>query len=453
MKRVAMVSIMIMAVVGLTGCPANFTYVDNGQLTEELSITLNFGENKYVSFKETFPGATSESDIEWICVEFVDNDGNCINGDWVEFIGFPFQHTFREQWWNLKNYPNLLVKLRYRHVNGEFYPVRMASFVPTLNNASQLETVNNCWTLNLPLIDNGGNLLGSVDSYLAYRMASQGDILCVNQLAYGMSMFDISVPNQPVLIGNYQQTDVVNPGSNYHYDIIDVAINGNIAYLASQLDIKAVDISDPADIRLVDQWLLATTDKKLYVVGSYLIVSSTGNQVFDISDPGRLEYVGRIEIDDYIQSLTTNGDIWYLGCYEKILVVDTSSFPTVTILGEYLLPGHSFWSVDNIGTTVVAACGVDDVKIFECINPENPNLISEFQNGDQSGVWELQIQGTNAYLAYGDYGLVAIDLSDPYNPVKSGFFYDKNRTYDVEIIGENVYLSDGQKIKVVSVQN
>ena len=52
------------------------------------------------------------------------------------------------------------------------------------------------------------------------------------------------------------------------------------------------------------------------------------------------------------------------------------------------------------------------------------------------------VNGTIAYAADYQKGLIVVDVSDPSNPIKIAQYFDGGHAYDVEVINKIAYVAD-----------
>lgn len=93
--------------------------------------------------------------------------------------------------------------------------------------------------------------------------------------------------------------------------------------------------------------------------------------------------------------------------------------PELTMLGTFDYPGyrHEMFVQDQF-IYLAAREGDADLAIINAVEPALPTLASIYYA--PSTVNDIFISGNHAYLACGSFGLIILDVSDPYNPVCIG---------------------------------
>jgi hypothetical protein len=91
----------------------------------------------------------------------------------------------------------------------------------------------------------------------------------------------------------------------------------------------------------------------------------------------------------------------------------------------------------------------------QVLDTSDPNRIRTVGSSDLPGPFASRLvgdaapirvavlhQGNRLYVAAGEQGLWAIDVSDPAHPNHLGFFDTPGRAVDVLVVGEHIYVAD-----------
>ena len=185
----------------------------------------------------------------------------------------------------------------------------------------------------------------------AQELLVSGNYLYLATAIYsgGLSIYDISTPSVPTLVGGLALEDVY-----------DIAISGDIAYLASRPLMSVVDIADPANPEILsfftEGWAnqLALTGENMYMTGGFCDdVCGHGVFVLDVSDSASPVLVDRrltesdpwgVAGDDHHAYVVgggfftgDNGDEFISGGLSVFEIVNQVE---LTQVGWYPLPGY-----------------------------------------------------------------------------------------------------------------
>lgn len=230
-----------------------------------------------------------------------------------------------------------------------------------------------------------------------------------------LEVFDISQPQSARKLGELRFK-----GVGYH-----IIPAGDYAYLAARMaGIHVIDISDPANPALVATYDTIEQATGLARNGNLLFCANRtfGVEVIDISDRVNPVYLGSVKTKE-AQGLAARDNILYVGeHYNKGLTTIDVSVPSAPrILGTATLAGNA-WGVALKGDYAYVATGHGGhgVAVVDISNPEKPTLVRHVatKNSDRRApdCWEVSISGDTLFLADGDNGLFAYDISDPASP-------------------------------------
>jgi hypothetical protein len=260
-----------------------------------------------------------------------------------------------------------------------------------------------------------------VYAYLALNNSNESDA--------ALQIVDVHDLDNPSLLGSYN-------GAHAN----DLAVVGNLVYLAVFPDLKIIDVGDPAAPVLAGTYA-SDTASKLQIVGNRLYLNRQGIYTFDILDltdplsPARLGgfFEGSI---GWISFSISGNRAYLLRSAGGVDVLDISSPNNPLLLGTYtnldFLDGNfhpftqGFQVIDN-------QLYIADTRfqIYDVSSPAKAILIGSY---DAPGAgYDMRLAGNLAYVASperglntGDYGLEIIDLSNQANPFLRGWFRNGN---------------------------
>ncbi|MBN1270402.1 MAG: putative Ig domain-containing protein, partial [Kiritimatiellae bacterium] len=239
----------------------------------------------------------------------------------------------------------------------------------------------------------------------------EGDLLYVISSSNELSIFDVSDPAEPNLVGSLEH-------GGYRY-LRDIDVSGSVVFMADYSDgTMIVDASDPSDPHPVGS--IAGQAEWVDVDGSYLYRSTRtagsaapGMYIHDISNPS-----APVQVGTWMAPLSMV-HYWY----GELQVQDGFAY-----VPDY---HRGLWIVD-----------VRD--------PLNPCTASFVSNG---GCTAVQVVGHRAYVG-GYYGpdLAVLDVSDPWNPETLGTLDGIAYTpHSILVQGDYVFLADDTSLRVVDV--
>ncbi len=258
----------------------------------------------------------------------------------------------------------------------------------------------------------------------------------------GMYILDITNPANPKEIAYYRTYDYGN--------VKNVSVSGNYAYLAHDYSgLYIVDISNPTKPKEISSYDRSSSYyNDVAVIGGYAYVALSdiglsgntrfgGLKIVDISDPSNPTIFGLFPTSVNFDNVAINGDYAYIADGYGLRIFNFTNPAKVIQTGFYNMRGADKVVVAGNFAYVLAY----NFYIFDISDPSKPTLVSSFKHNDLAN--DLYINGTFAYVVYSivseaNTGLKILDISDPTNPVQTGF----STTYDLDNIdgkGDYVY--------------
>ncbi len=263
-------------------------------------------------------------------------------------------------------------------------------------------------------------------------VAVSGDLAYVAASTSGLLIFDVSDPNQPLLVGQCPTTNARR-----------VAVSGPHAYVADLVGgMKVIDVSDPNVPSCVGQ---LDTDGEVYTVAvsgdlAYLADGLAGIQVVDISSPNAPARISGYNTPCKAYGVAVTGNHAFVADGEGgLAVIDVSDPNTPTWVNRCLLTGNPM-SVTIAGQYAYVACGLGGLQVVDVADPNEPTWVGGCQTGGI--VREVPIQGNCALMMDGPPGIELIDLATPDAPVWKGRL-DVAYPYGGCIVGRFAYVGGG----------
>jgi hypothetical protein len=243
-----------------------------------------------------------------------------------------------------------------------------------------------------------------------------------NESGVALQIVDVHDPDHPSLLGSYNAANAN-----------DLAVVGNLVYLAALPDLRIIDVSNPAAPVLAGTYMLGSTGN-LDVVGNRLYLNMHGFEILDLSDP-----IHPLLLGGYYQgslgwtSFSVSGNRAYLlRSAGGVDVLDISSPNMPILIGTYtnidFLDGY--FHPSTRGFQVVGdRLYIADTRfqIYDVASPTQAVLLSSY---DAPGAgYDLWLADDLAYVANaerglktGDYGFEIIDISNQASPFLRGWF-------------------------------
>jgi hypothetical protein len=249
-----------------------------------------------------------------------------------------------------------------------------------------------------------------------------GDLLFQASWTCGVGIFDISRPESPRAIGNFETPD----------PYLDVSISGHIACIANQSDgLRLLDISDPLHIKEIgSQSPGLASGTFLQVVCpdaqyAYVATEGWGVQIFDIGRPDSPHLVGSADTPGIARGIAVSNGFAYVADSEGGLrIVD------VRVPGSPLEVGSCLFAAPTTRVAVSDTCayvGTEDgyLQIVDVSNPTSPHILGAFQvSGTSSFVTSLTASENELYFGTNDSFVHRLDISNPISPqLKSSIYF------------------------------
>jgi hypothetical protein len=277
--------------------------------------------------------------------------------------------------------------------------------------------------------------------------------LCSDQSS-GVLIFDISNPDAPVQVANY------NPSNSL--DMEDAKVSNGIGYFASNNGggVHIVDLSDPTHPTLITRITAATggydyvhnvvLDGTHLYFPNYAPFGSPAVQVWDVSNPQSPFLIRTIITTDptYIHDLTVeNNRLYTAGNGANTDIWDVSNIDTQApvLLGTIASGARTASAVPSsdgnyLFVTRELFSFAGDLSVYDISNPASALLVYR-ATGPQIGLdatsaFQPKVVGNTLYMTWDQAGLAVFDVTNPASPVMIG-------NYDTWPTAANGSLFDG----------
>lgn len=242
-------------------------------------------------------------------------------------------------------------------------------------------------------------------AYLARRILVDKDTLYIPSARTGIKIADNITDPSSLSI-----SAIDTPGS-----AIDIAISGQFAFVTDEsMGLQVIDISMQTPPPLAGK--LHGRGDDISIIGStaYVLATWPGVSAIDISSPSQPEEIAHID-SGYLtpHSLTTSGELVYVATGTSADIFSLNSGSNIL---ELLSTTASIGTVADIAIDneyAFIAGGDDGVHALDVSNPNSPFRTSTLD--DIAGeATNIAIKGQFAFVAYTSGQLLSIDINSPY---------------------------------------
>lgn len=272
----------------------------------------------------------------------------------------------------------------------------------------------------------------------AVALDLEGNFAYVVDVINGIAVLDITDPTNP------RQVAVI-PGN-----AIEV-VNGK-AYISADFNLNILDVSNPADIRVLGS-LANAGGMGLAVEGGFAYVAFGSTlRVVDISNAAAPIMRGTLSLAADIYGVAAQGTIVYLAAMSHGLRIVDASDPTTPMLVGQQNAGYLVQDV-AVRESIAYVSSYDGIlTVLDVSNPFAPRPLDTHHS--KGSALRLSLSGNYAFVARQQYGLEIVDVTLPLDikPVTSYKTY--GWAYRVIRAGNYAYVADGPAgVQVIDVRN
>ncbi|MBD3160952.1 MAG: hypothetical protein GF346_02185 [Candidatus Eisenbacteria bacterium] len=253
----------------------------------------------------------------------------------------------------------------------------------------------------------------------------------------GLEIWSVADPAAPVKLGrtHIEQYNLVAP-------IRGVEVWDRWAYVAASWGIiHRIDVTDPTDPYDYSYIVNFSYVDDLHYTDGFLY--SAGQQIgkFRINADGSMDFAGMstthgttIHVAGEVGYVPRNGELW-------ILDVSGGSFPLLATFDG----GGNIRDVTAAGDRAYPVDIFEGAYILDTADPENPTVVGHYPTGGS----DVEVDGPLLHLPRGS-GYALVDLTDPTDPYRIGYYDMVSSTYDVAMGEPNLaYLANGDGLLVL----
>ncbi len=259
----------------------------------------------------------------------------------------------------------------------------------------------------------------------------------------GLRVIDISNPLNPTTVYDFRSTF---EWGDFH----NIVISGDHMFVLDSVRLLVYEISDFTPPELVGSYNDPDTTLDVLVDGTYVYLSDIdGVKIIDNSNPLNPTLLGAVSTPNMALSIDIDGDYVYTANFlSGMQIINISDPRHPEIIGSYNIPDDTE-NLVVVGNTIFLADHNNGLHIANITNPSNPSFLSTF---DTTGsVWDVYIVGDNAFVADYDAGLLIVDISDPKNPVLRSTYDTPGNAVGLVVDGEYAFIADTSGMQIVNI--
>ncbi len=247
----------------------------------------------------------------------------------------------------------------------------------------------------------------------------------------GLHILNISDPDLPVFVA-----DLPLSGAR------SVAVQAGHAYLANdEFGFFAVNLSEISAPWIEGDRFLAGSPCHVELDGDRAFVTAEleGLYVLDISDPADPVLLDHHDTPHRAMDVEVQGHYAFIADFQNLVVVDLNSGAIVKVPGDR--PGPSLVSIALRGDRAYLLDTTFGVFVYDISDPLAPEYITYLHSGGSGG---LEVAGDRLYAGSG-YGLEIFDLADPDEPALIGTLNTSWAPRGLDVQGDFVYLAIAER--------
>jgi len=267
-----------------------------------------------------------------------------------------------------------------------------------------------------------------------------GTTLYVADLSGGVRIYDLSVPEAPIFLGEVDtdpncQDLAVAAGTLY-------AVNSN----NSGAGLTLTDVTDPATPVPLSEFNTANQTMGLGLAGDLCVLANGfgGLRTVNVADPLAPALLGDLAIGANVVDVVPVGEVAFTISFGGgMLAVDIADPTNLTIISQQLWGFLN--ALDVTGDLAWVADGQLGLRVVDISDPSNlVSLATQGIGGQPRDVVRSREDDPYVYLADDFYGLRQMDVSDPTDPILFGSYASADRGMGVDTLGGLVVLAAGE---------
>ena len=256
----------------------------------------------------------------------------------------------------------------------------------------------------------------------------------------GVLIFNISDPEQPQFIGEYNTPDIA-------YNIKLSNDEKSLFIADGKTGLIAVNNDDNTTLGRFNTYgsansvTLSADETKAYIADGY-----KGVVIVDISNPSDISYIETIDTPDFASAITLNKDetkAFVSDRKSNIQVIDLKE-ENHKIIQSIQTPYRTYAiTLAKDESYLYAATGTNGIEIVAAHSLPNPFILNHITSSYKT--YKAVQQDTYLYTTEGKAGLQIVNISNKQSPKLVNTFDTDGFTLDITFNGSTAYIADGYK--------
>jgi hypothetical protein len=272
------------------------------------------------------------------------------------------------------------------------------------------------------------------------KLHLDGNILYVADLSGGVRVFDLTIPEFPVFLGEI----ATDPNCQ------DLAIDGNILYAVNSNNsgsgLTLTDVTDPASPVPLSAFNTTNGTMGLGIEGDLCVLANGfgGLRTVNVADPMAPVALGDLPFGANATDVYPVGNVAYAVAFGGgMLSIDITNPSVMSIVQQQ--PWGFLNALDITGNIAWVADGQLGLRVVDITDPANlVSLATVAVGGQTRDVVRSEPASSYVFLADDFYGLRQVDVSVPDSPVLIGSYPSGDRGMGVDVGGGLVVLAAGE---------
>ncbi len=285
------------------------------------------------------------------------------------------------------------------------------------------------------------------------RIEIAGDLAYFANDARGLLIYDIADPEAPVFAGRCPI-----PSAEEAWDI---ALAGDRVLLLTSArnygqtwTVRTIDASDEANPVIEATYTESGAHKnRLFLSGDVLYAHSWNSSTIvalDASDLGSVHRTDSIDTPYGVFGMAAAGNTLYAGDPGSLCVFDTSDPSDIVYVRDYV-NGGAYPLVTSDSRLITTGSSVNGLLLYDIADPLRPALTGQYNVYDASH--EIALDGSYAYIANEDAGVVVCDVSSPANAfVAARLELPGSSAWDIALQGGYAYVAGYNSFRIVDIR-
>ena len=216
-------------------------------------------------------------------------------------------------------------------------------------------------------------------------------------------------------------------------DVFSADVASGRAYLGSGEMLLVLDLSNPAQPRLLGDVELKLEPAGILVIDDLAYIIGNGIHVVDLSDPTAPVILNTVSVTGAGRRITSFPGFLLTSEGNNVRVYDLTDPEVPSLVTSLFLGSATTGQIEVVGSLAYVPAA-EALYLVDLTTPDALSIVSAI---DISGASAVKTTGPHAIVVGNpDVDLVVVDVSDPAAPVTVGSLLLEHRITDVELIGD-----------------